>query len=279
MKKLLTLLLIVLVSFGLIGCSNKYEPDENLYKEYETLDEINNIANVTILNPAIMGIEDQHYYIVESNTASTTLKINGYTYHIRGTKEINFDMSGVFKDGKCLFDGAEGDIQYGETDEYKVYRFFLGNIQYIFAVKDKGEIDKKVFSAQFEDYFNMMCYEPSYDIYKQAIGSYQDSWSQRATAEVSFVNVNKLKIDIMWSSSASEYDEWIVVVSPPEEKIEYKEIEHKRVVIGEDGRSKETPLDDYGPGYFEYVDQKLLWTGSGNDETSSCVFEKVEIVN
>lgn len=103
-------------------------------------------------------------------------------------------------------------------------------------------------------------------------GSYQDSTSQRASAQVEQVNENEIKIDITWSSSATEYDEWIINAKISDGKASYDSITHNRVSFVDDQETTEE-LNDYGPGYFEIDGEKLLWTGSGNSQTSTCVFE------
>lgn len=278
MKKTLVLLLTLLMSMSLFGCQKKKDPSDGFIK-YNSLEEINKLANVELIKPAIMGIENESFYLIEQNTASYVFEANGYQYFIRGTKELSYDMSGIFTDkNKPLFN-TEERIQYGETSEYKAYRFVLGNTQFVFAMKDEGKIEKELFDAQFEDVFNLYCYEPTFEEIRNGVGYYQDSTSQRASMEVSLVDINVLKFDITWPSSASEYDEWIIVASPIVYKIDYEDITHKRVVINDEGNEKETILDDYGPGYFEVESGIVKWTGSGNKQTSSCVFEKIEIVN
>ena len=276
MKKILAILLL---SMSLFGCQKQDDPT-NGYIKCNSLEEINKSANVEIFKPAIMGISNERYFLIEQTTASYTFDANGYMYNIRGSKDLDFDMSGIFTNTvEPLFKHLDEKIQYGETDEYKAYRFLLGNSQYIFSVQDNGQMDKKLFESQFEDVFKLFCVEASFEEIKNCVGTYQDSTSQRATMEISLIDINELYIDITWPSSASEYDEWIITVTPTSRKVEYEDITHKRVVVDENGNSKETTLDDYTRGYFEIENGIVRWTGSGNDQTSSCVFEKVEIVN
>ena len=275
MKKILTLLLITTICFTLFGCKDK-NSSEDAYKQYETLQEINDVANVLIVKPGVMGISDEKFYVIEGKVAAYGFNLNGYDYFIRGTKELSFDMSGIVNGSEPLFKSLDEKIQYGQTNEYKAYRFILGNIQYIFGVKDNGKIEKELFEGQSEEVFNALCYEATTQEIKNALGTYYDSYSQRAVLNISLTNINEILIDIVWSSSANETDEWLIQTIPQTHKVEYENIIHKKIISNEDETTTETLLDDYGSGYFEYENEILKWTGSGNENTSSCIFEKAK---
>ena len=52
MKKILTLLLITTICFALFGCKDT-NSSEDAYKQYETLQEINDVANVLIVEQLV----------------------------------------------------------------------------------------------------------------------------------------------------------------------------------------------------------------------------------
>ena len=105
------------------------------------------------------------------------------------------------------------------------------------------------------------------------LGSYQDSVSQRATAEVGKVDDNTVEIEIHWSSSAENSDEWIIKAKIDGKKLTYDENDFTHFSItGETS----TIVENEPAGYFEVKDGKLAWTGSGVDATATCVFEKVQ---
>ena len=274
MKKLLSLLLILLTCLSLSGCIGGNV--ENPVQEYSSLEEINKKAGVYLVSPGVMGKTDEKYFIIDNNTASYVYTLNGYTYYMRGTKYVANDMSGLFKNGKLLFEGNQDHIAYGEAEGYKAYRFFLGSRQYIFGVEDKDTLDKELFDQQFNEIYNQIMYESTSDEIKNLLGDYQDSTSQRASMNVSLSEANQLLINVIWPSSATQYDEWIMdaVINGVNQAL-YDNATHSLVTTLEDGTSDIQTLDDYKEGYFEIKDGKFLWTGSGNELTSSCVFEKV----
>lgn len=107
---------------------------------------------------------------------------------------------------------------------------------------------------------------------KSLVGAYEDSTSQRAVAAVEVVDENTVNIDISWGSSASEHDEWIIKAKIDGDKLNYEvsDFTHFRV----EGETT-TEVEGEPAGYFEIKDGKLAWTGSGVENTSNCVFEKV----
>lgn len=274
MKKILSLLLVLLTCLSLSACMK--EDIENPVKEYSSLEEINSKAGVYLVTPGVMGKSNEKYFMLDNNTAAYSYDLNGYNYYMRGTKFVAEDMSGIFKDGKLLFSGNQDQVAYGEAEGYKVYRFFLGSRQYIFGVNDNGTLDKETFDAQFLEIYNQIMYDASFEEIKNLIGTYQDSTSQRASMNISLSEVNQLLIDITWSSSATEYDEWIMNARVNDSKAVYDSVAHYLVVTLEDGTLDSQTLGDYQAGYFEIKDGKLLWSGSGDELTSSCVFEKVD---
>lgn len=273
MKKILSLLLVLLTCLSLFGCAKDEIP--NPVKQYSSLQEINNKAGVYIVSPGVMGKTDEVFYIIDNNTASYAYKLNGYYYYIRGTKDLADDMSGIFKNGRLLFEDNQDQIAYGEAEGYKVYRFFIGSRQYIFGVEDKDTLDKELFDQQFKEVYNDILYACTPDDVKKLAGDYQDSTSQRATMHIDLIDVDELLIDITWSNSATEYEEWIANAKTNGSKASYDSIVHYLVTVDENEKINSETLGDYEAGYFEIKNEKFLWTGSGNKLTSSCVFEKV----
>lgn len=275
MKKILTLLLIALLSLSLCGCNGNKE-ESNGYKEYDSLQEINKAANVTIIKPTGSTITEEKYSLIEGHTASYVFMMNGYKYNVRGTKDLTFDMSGIIVDNKPLFENIEEKIQFGETQEYKAYRFILGNIQYIFSVKDNTKMQQEEFDNQFKEYFNLMCYEPTDKDIQNAVGMHQDIISQRATLDITLTNINEILMDIKWPNSINDYDEWTLQIIPTDYKFEYDSMTHKKVTVEETGSKTETILEENLTGYFEFKDNKLKWFDKANATTPKCIFEKAQ---
>ena len=276
MKKLLVTLLALFICFSLTGCK-KEEEIVNPVKKYETLQEINEIAGVTLVSPAVPEISDQEYYIIDNKTAAYKFTVSGYEYYMRGCRDTSIDMSGVWVDGKTLFqDHLEDVFDFEEGDGYKVGRFILGGRQYIFGVHDKETMDKNVFLDLCSQISNQVIVEGTHDEVKALVGTYQDYVSQRASANVMLTDIDTLTIDIIWPNTAYEYDEWVMTNAKYElTKLKYSEVIHTYNIMYDDGSMDVIDQKDFEPGYFEIKDNKLLWTGSGNEFASMCEFEKV----
>lgn len=272
MKKILCVLATLLI---LCACSGE-NGTKNPVVEYNSLDEINEVAKVNLISPGVMGKTNERYSIIDKKIAEYDFELNGYEYTLRGADFTNKDISGLYFDGKEAFTQLDQSLDYNNDSTYKAYRFIINNKQYVLMVKDNNELDYETFFSQFSDIYSQIIYESTSDEIKQYIGQYYDTTSQRAVADISLSDVNKLYIDITWSNSASEYEEWIINADVKDNKITYDEIVHMNVKVKEDGTLLPEVIDDYGAGYFEIKDNKLKWTGSGNSSTSSCVFEKPE---
>ena len=137
----------------------------------------------------------------------------------------------------------------------------------------KNNIMKKLLSILFICLTLCAC-SKSVDA-KSLVGAYQDCVSKRASATIDIIENDKLSIDITWSSSAQEEDKWLIVAEVNNNKITYDDITHLINNYDNFGNVNSTKLDDYKSGYFEIKENKLYWTGSNNEQTSKCVFEKV----
>lgn len=275
MKKVLKTMLLISVCFLLTACWGKEDEVENPMKKYDSLEEINEIAKSKIVPPALAGITDEQYYMVDHNTAAYKFKINGLPYTIRACADPNVDMSGVFVNGRAVFEDCSLPLDYAESEYYKIYRFLIGKFQYIFGVEDNGAVDKDTFFEQFSEVYETILDASTPEEVKKLVGNYQDSTSQRASATVNIIDVDKIFIDVTWSSSATESDGWSITAKVDDGIASYDEIQHIRS-SEVDGEEKIDELNDYEAGYFEIQEGKLLWTGSGNPQTYECVFEKID---
>lgn len=272
MKKILSALLVLTICLSLVAC--KQTPEQPV-QQYESLEEINDQANVNICKPAAMGITDEKFYMVDNNTAAYQFVMNGYKCYIRGCRDLVNDMSDLFVDGKGLFEGCEEKISFGEAQGYKACRFILGNRQYIFGINDKEEMQEDYFESQAHTLIQQMINDVTLPEIKELVGEYQDSTYERASMTAELSDINKININIKWSSSASSYDEWNCICYINMGKAVYDTITHTSNVIDEDGNITPTTLDDYKDGYFSLKENKILWDGSSNKETSTCIFEKI----
>ena len=273
MKKRLTILML-LICFFLSGCNNA--SIENPIKIYETLEEINEIADVDLVSLEQENIENELFKIIDNTTAVYGFTMNGYEYYERGCKDTTIDMSGVFVNGKPMFTNPEEKLSFKEGEGYKVYRFLYNDRQYIFGVHDEEKMSIEEFGSQFQE-VEKKIKEASISLEtKNIIGEYQDSYSQRAAASIEPINNNEVSIIVTWSNSATEYEAWYITGQIFDNKILYNNISHYLYAVDEEGSETGKQLDDYQEGYFEIEQNKILWSGSGNNQTKECIFEKVQ---
>lgn len=274
MKKILSVLLILIACLSLVACD--FNKKENPMATYESLDEINKLAGVNICKPEGMEISDEKFLMTDNQTAAYQFVSNGYIYYIRACKDTVNDMSGIFINNKPAFEGVTDKVAFAEADGYKVYRFILGNKQYCFGVNDEGKLIMDDFSMQFANLKNQMIQETTLKEVKDLLGTYQDSYSQRANAEVVIgEDINQVIVTISWANSSDEIEEFICECKYDMGKLIYDKISHNLITqSSKDGIAK-TELNDYSSGYFSIKDNKLYWDGSGNESTSKCVFERL----
>ena len=288
MKKIIALLLSLLVLvFALCSCGSEADenttaPDNtetaeteeiaglaNPVVEYESLDEVNNIAGTYLVHPGVMGVTEESFSVISGTLAQYKFNLNGYDYTFRGSKNLDEEISGIYGADGALFDGETADYSVKGTDEYKAIRFLAGDAQYVISVDDNGEMDDSQFDSIATELRATIITTASDEEYTSLVGSYQDSYSQRATAEISLDDVNKLKIEISWADSAEKTEEWTVLATKEGNKLVYDadSIWHNITYT----ENFET-VDDTAAGYFEITDDGICWTGSGNEATSNCVF-------
>lgn len=276
MKKLFTTLLLILLTLCLAACNEKSQANiANPVVEVSSIDEINEALKTHMTSVGVMGKSDERYSIISNKVGQYDFKLNGYEYTLRASLDTSEDISGIYYEGNLLFaNELETRNVYGETSEYKAYRFLLGNEQYVLMVKDNGELSQDNFAAAYFEFMENIINEGTSEDAKALVGNYQDSSSQRANAFVSLSGINEFSITVEWACTADEFHSWYMAAKYQDDKLVYDSITHEIAIAVENGVDGRI-LDDYGAGYFEVKDGKLLWTGSGNNQTSSCIFEKI----
>lgn len=274
MKKIFSILLILLTCISLSACNKK---EENPVKNYSSLEELNKDAGVNIVKPATMGITNETFLMGDNQTAVYMFELNGNKFYVRACRDLENDMSGIFINNKPAFDGVTDKVAYAEGQGYRVCRMILGNKQYSFGLLMNEDTTDEYFENAAMEYKDQMIQEVSLPIVNELIGTYQDSTSQRANAVVTRADdINRINIDITWSSSAEEYEEWICECVVDMGMASYKQIKHIKNTVDEQGNTTLETNDEVYDGYFSITDNKLYWDGSGNNQTSSCVFEKID---
>ncbi|MDO4940073.1 MAG: hypothetical protein Q4E33_00075 [Erysipelotrichaceae bacterium] len=282
MKNILKVVLVSMMCLCLFACSNTVEPEDetisgmsNPMVVYDSLEEINEKVGVKLSIPQDMVTEKESYQIINDEIAEYDFTDEGYQFALRGAKK-NDDISGIYINSKMAYD--KDDLGFVEDENFKAYRFFVEENQYVLTVKDNGEIS--------EDDFDIICNSIENEIYKNEscedtialIGNYQDSYTQRASATIELAGRDKVLLTITWPNSVEEYEEWGAVSSCSSNKIRYDSLVHKVIVTDAEGNSDVSTNIVEEDGFFVIKDGKLYWTGANDETKANCVFEKIEQV-
>lgn len=255
---------------------------------YDSLEEINEIVGSKLCSPAVMGVGDKAYFVYnlgDYQMAEYQFTVAGLKYNFRSAPVVDKDISGLHVNGGTAFQGqgASEEIQYAESADAKAARWFTIDGQYVLAAADEGKMDKDTFLSIAEEL--RICTLPGMSegelaaFYAGLSGKYEDSVSQRAWAEVTANGSESVTIVVHWSSSAFEYDQWTMTARLAEDGLlSYPGEEHSIFTTDADGSTMQMMADAaLVPGWFEFVDGKLLWTGANDEQCRACVFEKIEL--
>ena len=279
MKKLLSVLLIVLLATMAVSCSTDKKQEEekseevvgmpNPIKEYDSLDKINEITGVHIVIPSSIPVTDVKYTTINDEAAQVIFTLDDHKWTLRGSKNVNEDLSGIHDENNVFEPGQDGAVY---LNDYLIDRLFVEGIQYSIVVSEAAGYDTMAFS----DYtFEMeRALEKASDSDGIA-GDYQDATSQRATMEITKYE-GVYDITVRWPSSATEETQWYMSGKLEKDKITYAGEDISTWVFDENGSEECTSSTaSNNLGYFEIKDGKLYWTGAAQDECKACVFEKM----
>ena len=104
-------------------------------------------------------------------------------------------------------------------------------------------------------------------------GNYQDSTSQRASAQVTD-NGDTVAVTVSWAGSAFERYVWEMNCTNEDGKLTYKDCRKTLCTSDDSGEETEEVIYENGEGYFTVTDGKLAWDGASEEECVECVFEK-----
>ncbi len=243
--------------------------------EYDSIEEINTIIGVNLMHPAVMGVTDESFSVINNAIAQYVCEINGMEWTFRGACITDEDISGMYSEHNEFTPNRDFGLY---TNEFYLERFFDDDRQYTIVIKDPVSPDGEVFMN--EETFMNICMEFA-SIQKQhtddpLVGDYQDTVSQRASACVER-HGDVYNISVNWSDSALELNCWTMYDAVREDgKLSYRgeEISHSTY----DAEGNETSSDmtmSNNLGWFEIKDGMLYWTGAAQEECRACVFEKI----
>ena len=253
----------------------------NPITEYSSLDEINSAAGTDLVHPAVMGVSEESFSVITTNEgviAQYKFTVAGFGYTFRASK-LTDDISGVYVSGQGVFASeAQSECEFFYGDGFMLSRWKGGINQYTLYVEDPdGIMDRETFrliSWEMQDLtgYAGLTSKAGNEI-SALTGEYQDSFSQRAWAEVSTEN-GECVIRIHWADSASEYYLWTMTLSQEGDRLTYNDGVCCSITTLDDGTERLITVYDGAAGYFTLSGTKLKWNGAENDYCRDCVFEK-----
>ena len=273
MKRIISLTLCLLILMSISGCNKKSEEEKigantvNPIIECESLEEVNEKADVNIVSPGVMGKEDKAYnYInVEPIIGQYIFEVNGIEYTLRASKNTKQDISGLYVDSNVFEEGKDFMLI---DKEYKMDRFFIDGTQYVLTIKDNGELTEEQFYTIISEIEQNQGKDP-------LVGEYADTTSQRATAIV-LKEDDKYVITVHWSSSASDTMEWTMYADLDGDRLTYAGENIVNYITDDKGNQTVNETASNNIGYFEIKDSILYWKGAAMDYCRDCAFEKVK---
>lgn len=288
MRKLFSLFIIALIITCLTGCDKTKEDNveeevptipgvANPMVEYESLDEINGVAKTKLVKAPVPGVTEEKFFVISNEIAHYAFSVNGIEYVFRGSKNIDKDISGVWVGEKTAFDGSVENFEIVMNEENKCAKMLVKDTLYTLVANDNSSLDEEQFENIANEFYSILLTNATNDSVNNLVGDYADRVSQRALAKVTLTDVDTVCINIWWGSSANEHEEWEIVAKYDNGKLVYGMGDINHLHCGSDGN--DVQVNDAIGGYFEVKDGIIAWTGSGIESTSSCEFEKVEIVS
>lgn len=274
MKKLFGILLTVLLGLSLVACSSSNEGATtglaNPIKDYDSIEEINEITGVHVVLPSSIDATDIKYQTINDETAQVVFMLDGHKWTLRGSKTVDQDISGIHDDNNQFISGQDFGMY---INDYYLDRMFTENIQYTIVMDTDGEYYDEM---KFSDYvFTIETALRQASDPTGISGSYQDSTSQRATMEISKYD-EYYDIIVSWPDSSNQLTMWSISGTLEDNKINYRGEDISKYSYDSEGNEEyldSTAINNVG--YFEIKDEKLYWTGAGQDNCKDCVFEKI----
>lgn len=275
MRKIFAMILTVVLTLSLSAVTAENAGMANPWIELESPEELNEKAGTYLQLPGVMGVRVKACRLMnqgEPMLAEVIFEVNGMEYTLRTAGCVE-DISGFYMpDGKTAFEGREYDsFAIVNAEEMKLARWLNLDGQYILYVRDGGTMEEETFAGIAEEMFLLT---NRFSLPEIAEGTYYDSVSMRAYAEVSMIEEGKYAIEVHWSDSVSEDNQWnMTAVLTEDGLLVYDDCEEKHVVTMEDGSSTEVYANLIPEGYFAVSEGKLLWTGAADESCRDCVFE------
>ena len=292
MRKLLTIILTLamIISFGACGKDAASEKNEfaglqNPMTSYTSLEDINTKYNVHLMKPGIAGVSDESFYGIDSEQygiAQYNFVAGGYEYCFRATADTFDDISGIYNGEQTIFyteaQGEPEEDMLVVLDNLKAARWFIGEKQYVLSVNDNGEMEEETFKGIVAEMKALSDDRVASGI-ESFIGSYYDSYSQRASLDITANDDGTLHLLVNWGSSASETDQWEMNAEyTPDGALYYTDGVHSRIIFPDDANEEVTIIEENQIGSFTVFDDgQIAWMGATDEDCKECVFEKASL--
>ena len=110
--------------------------------------------------------------------------------------------------------------------------------------------------------------------YKSLEGVYDDTFSQRATAEVTANGSEGALIKVFWAESATVMYNWTMNVKLMEDGLLYYS-DGSLVIVTIEGETDTAEVQyENAKGFFSYDGEALYWNGAEDESCTDCVFVK-----
>lgn len=154
MKRILLTLFVLCLM--LCGCAKQDEKSQSTddgkidgaiwdHTEYSTIEEMNKIAGTSITSAAVAGKENESFIVISNSIAQYKFTVNGEEWCIRGSKNVDNDISGLHYDNITFEKGVEATYY---NDDVYAHRFFYDDTQYVISLDVK---DKDIAMSHFDD--------------------------------------------------------------------------------------------------------------------------------
>ena len=241
--------------------------------EYSSLDEINEELGGRLSHPAVMGVTDEAFYIIngEPEIAQYNFSINGMPYTYRFSYDYSADISGIYEGDGTVFENSTGDDFY-EGESCKAARFVTTDGQYVLIVDDNGEMDSETFKAIAEELFSMSV-QP--DVGSPLDGLWIETIAGRGQMEIK-VTGSTADITVTWPSSAAELITWLISGEISDDNsIEYSNATKISTFYGDKEYEEPETIYEDGTGTITLNDDgTLTWIEDGNIDEEGSVFAK-----
>ena len=243
--------------------------------EYGSLEEINKAAGVNLMRPAVMGVSEERFSVIDGKIARYVCDINGREWTFSGACVTDEDISGIFDERIVFVPGEDYGIY---ANEFYLDRFFDGDRQYTIVVKDPVSADGEILLDG--ETFSNCCMEMR-SIQQQhmddpLVGDFQNPADERMVLYVERRG-DEYTMSVNLNVSESELRCWTMQGAVKDgDRLTYRGEEIGCYTYDAEGNETSSDVTAANNlGYFEIKDSRLYWTGAAQEECRSCVFEKI----